>query len=739
MFPITLEPIRHLKAGAILISSNSSPRNSVGVDLAGKFFSSLGRFVFPPGTLLGPLPIEAPKAGWFIFRIRIKGNGPFNAPQLLIESQNHNEQNIPIAMTAVKFVCDTKVFTAIVGAQYLAHTIHLMPSISICEIEEVAISVLPIAKSSAVLRLATLALRHPRLVLRSLTSVNLGFQFATRTDWRPRAVLADFKEILVRNIPNPNCYYSGDDPSYSRWINCNFETLLPRTRPVALAATAPKVAVEFSDGGSRSLTLTLNSLVSAGIPVSRISIIGSMQTDSPVPSLIHETSAQFLNSLIPDGPESFFMVLKNGDAVSRDFLALALRAGYGPSLGIAYFDHDSLGTNGGFKDYQFKPDMSPTTILFNDFVSRSAIIKATLLKQDPSPTAPGTGKIDLETIVYSCVLNAFWHFPDSVRHVPIPAYHMGCPTPPELGELKSSAGKLLLEKYAPGFRTGIRSGAAIWQSNKSRQPAVSILIPTRNRADLLQPAIESITRLTNYQSYRIVVLDNQSNDPDTLSYLSELERGRKSSIKRFDEPFNFARMHNQIIGQIDTEYALLLNNDIEITKPDWLTDLVSLFELPHVGIVGNKLLYPDGTVQHAGAAGGLKGPMAHYLVGIKDDSGEARLTHPRDVLGVTGACLLIPTQLYTSVGGMDERLAVSYNDMDLCLSVRTNRSKSVIVSSSGGVVHKESKSRGKQFTRDEQAVLDNEADYFDRKWREYIRPDPFYNPNFSLVDDFTLR
>ena len=189
--------------------------------------------------------------------------------------------------------------------------------------------------------------------------------------------------------------------------------------------------------------------------------------------------------------------------------------------------------------------------------------------------------------------------------------------------------------------------------------------------------------------------------------------------------------------QLDTDLLLLLNNDTEVTATGWLSDLVALMELPNVGVVGNKLLYPDLTVQHIGVTGGLKGPMSHHLVGLGDLS-HPFLKYPRDVLAVTGACLLIAKSLYLEVGGMDETLEVSYNDMDLCLSVRQKAGKSVIVSSSGGVIHKESKSRGKSFTELEQQRLNLEAAYFESKWHEFIRPDPFYNPNLSLDNDYDL-
>ena len=382
------------------------------------------------------------------------------------------------------------------------------------------------------------------------------------------------------------------------------------------------------------------------------------------------------------------------------------RLGINPSDStLAYFDHDRLSSSGTYYRSVFKPDCSPTTLLFRNYLARATIVRVSfvnhLLKRVPELASTG-----IAGVIYGASIEATQTQAQAVAHISVPAIHLGEEAPAQtLRQLSAEANarNLLAEIYAPNLV--IRSSevdGVTWSAKKPVSKKITIVIPTKNRADLLKTTVDSIRTLTSYPNYEILIIDNLSDEPETISYIEALAQSGDATVIPFNESFNFAKMHNQIVPKLSTDYALMLNNDTEIFDPFWLTHLVDLFELPNIGIVGNKLLYPDGTIQHIGAVGGLKGPMAHPLSGHRDTPGHPLVSFPRDVLAVTGACLLIPQQLYVDCGGMDERLGVSYNDMDLCLSVRVNSHLSVVVSSSGGVTHKESKSRGANFSKENQ-------------------------------------
>ncbi len=708
-------------------------------------FSAEGENHLPGGTVCGPIKVDPIDAGWGLVELCLSGGGPFFLPQLIVASDDKAEQNIAISLTSAPKRRDGfQVFSAPVSSERLQKRLYLIPSLKSCSIQLVKFRVAPMTRGQVLRRFLAGMTRSPGLVVSSVINENLGYRFQSRQHrLTPATALRSLVEVASRNYPDPNQLRFGKDPSYSQWTNTRFETLIPRqmlpeTRsrfPLSVAILAAK------DDSGELLSLTMNSLSSAGISSDSVFLIDRAERTFQISPLTTLSDQDFHSHLANLGKEGFLLCLRAGDTVSRDLLDRCAEHSSAETTEILYFDHDHLGHEGTYCESDFKPDKSPNTLLFRNYLSRAALARISnlslLLEQAPEIRSSG-----ILGLIYGCAIQASQQSKPVMVHVPVPAIHLRKESSKELADRSNNeqtARTLLLESYAPNLIIDSSySAGATWRSRNKPQKKVSIVIPTKNRVDLLRPAVDSILDMTLYPNYEIVIVDNQSDDMATLSFLEELSASNRANIVMFDEAFNFARIHNMIVPQLNSDYALLLNNDTEVTNPMWLTRLIDLFDLPDIGIVGNKLLYPDGTIQHAGATGGLKGPMAHHLVGHKDKDVHPLLSFPRDVLAVTGACLLIPTKLYLDCQGMDEKLAVSYNDMDLCLSVRETTGKAVVVSSSGGVIHKESKSRGTDFSAREQELLNSEADYFNSKWLARIRPDPFYNPNLSLENDFDL-
>ena len=271
-------------------------------------------------------------------------------------------------------------------------------------------------------------------------------------------------------------------------------------------------------------------------------------------------------------------------------------------------------------------------------------------------------------------------------------------------------------------------------------PLVSILIPTKNQLAMVQRCVESILEITKYQNYEIIIIDNDSDEPDAIQWLDAMDEigGSKVRVLRYRHPFNFSAMNNFAASEAVGEYLLLLNNDTAIIEGDWLDNMLNHGLRPEVGIVGAKLLFPNRTVQHAGVVLGLNGPAEHPFINEKMDAPGymQRLQVDQNYSAVTAACLLIRKEVYFSVYGMDEEVfKVSYNDVDLCLKVR-EQGYLIVWTPHAVLLHEGSVSQSKVDTAAQEAKRKRfvgEQDAMYAKWLPQLARDPAYNPNFSLT------
>jgi GT2 family glycosyltransferase len=271
------------------------------------------------------------------------------------------------------------------------------------------------------------------------------------------------------------------------------------------------------------------------------------------------------------------------------------------------------------------------------------------------------------------------------------------------------------------------------------KPLVSIIIPTRNKLPLLRDCINGLLSRTEYRPFEIVVVDNRSQQADTLRYLSELENLPNVRVLQFDAAFNWGAINNFGVRASNGEVVLLLNNDTDVIHSDWLTELSAQAMRPDIGVVGAKLLYQNQTVQHAGMVFGPDGYAFHrfrHLPANEPGYGRALVT-VRNVTAVTGACLAIRRNVFDEIGGIeDQNLAVTWSDVDLCLRARA-RSYRVIITPYARMMHLELATRGADDTPERQARADRERDYMLKKWPVLLDEDSFFNPSFRLADGDT--
>ncbi|MEI2417576.1 glycosyltransferase [Orrella sp. JC864] len=270
-------------------------------------------------------------------------------------------------------------------------------------------------------------------------------------------------------------------------------------------------------------------------------------------------------------------------------------------------------------------------------------------------------------------------------------------------------------------------------------PAVSIIIPTRNQFQLLLRCVETLLEKTAYKNYEVLIVDNGSTDADACAWLDGIESMNSPQLRvlRYPQPFNYSAMNNLAARHARGEYLVLLNNDTAMLREDWLDAMLNHAQRPEVGIVGAKLLYPDGRVQHAGVVLGLRGPADHPFIGESADAPGYmyRLQVDQNYSAVTAACLMIRASVYAEIGGLDEdAFKVSYNDVDLCLKAR-QAGYLVVWTPHAVVMHVGSVSQAKVDTTDGQAKMKRfqaEQDALYEKWLPVIARDPAYNQNLTL-------
>ena len=266
-------------------------------------------------------------------------------------------------------------------------------------------------------------------------------------------------------------------------------------------------------------------------------------------------------------------------------------------------------------------------------------------------------------------------------------------------------------------------------------PLASLIIPTKNNVALLRQCINSILGKTSYPNYEILVVDNGSDQPETLDYLKTLTANPQIRVIRDNYAFNYSALNNYAVTFAKGEILALVNDDIEVSEvasADWLTEMVSHALRPGVGAVGARLWYPNQTLQHAGMVlvGGVARHVHKHLP--KGEAGfNSRAVLTQNFSAVTGACLVVKKTLFEQVGGLnDQELAVGFNDVDFCLKLVEAGYRNVWTPYAE-LVHHESATRGQDHSPEKQRRAEKELRYMRKRWGDKLHVDPAYNPNLS--------
>ena len=397
----------------------------------------------------------------------------------------------------------------------------------------------------------------------------------------------------------------------------------------------------------------------------------------------------------------------------------------------------------------FKPDWNPTLFLAQNFFSHLGVFRSELIKEFGF-RAGFEGSQDYD-LVLRCIEKVT---PEQIRHIPRVLYHWRMSEKSAAlnfnakPHARAAAIKAVEEHLARGqiaaevTSSGDEDFRRVRYILPNDKPRVSIIIATRNLVELLQPCVESILDRTSYPNFEIVLVDNASQHPAALAFLATVPQSNpRVRVLRREEEFNFGRLNNFAVGQVESDFVALLNNDLTVITPDWLEEMVSQALRPQVGAVGARLLYPDDRIQHAGVILGGGGIAAHAHKGLpRTNHGYfSRAILAQDLSAVTAACMLVRREAYLAIGGFDEEhLKVAFNDVDFCLRLREQGYR-IVYTPYAEFYHHESASRGLEDTVGKHVRFEAEIEYMHQKWDEALERDPAYNPNLSLASaDFTL-
>ncbi|MEO5842595.1 MAG: glycosyltransferase family 2 protein [Acidimicrobiales bacterium] len=440
------------------------------------------------------------------------------------------------------------------------------------------------------------------------------------------------------------------------------------------------------------------------------------------------------NAAIGLAKGAYVALLDHDDVLAPDALYwIVRRLELDGDLDVLYSDEDKLDERGARVEPYFKPDWSPDYLLSLNYVTHLLVVRRRLLDEVGGLREGFDGAQDYDLLL------RLTEQTDRVAHVPAPLYSWRKVDGSTSADIHAkpaahrASERALEEAIVRRGLDAIREPGIqpTWHRVRYRitdPPTVSVVIPTRDRVDLLEPCVERVRSASGGLSIEFVIVDNESRDPATLQYFGRVSALGDVTIVRYPHRFNFARQMNLAALAAKGEVLLLLNNDVRPMNDHWIEAMLEHALRPEVGAVGARLVCPDGRAQHEGVvlnAGGValnldSGPHAAFGRCI------------RNAAAVTAACLMTRASVYAAVGGMDERLRVAYNDVDLCLRIG-ERGWRVVYTPYAELEHAESSTRGSLHPAIDEA-------FFQRRWgAPYTALDPFYTPNLELMQPWSPR
>lgn len=450
------------------------------------------------------------------------------------------------------------------------------------------------------------------------------------------------------------------------------------------------------------------------------------------------------NSALALASGEFIALLDQDDLLAEHALAAMAQAIHThPDAGLIYSDEDKINDHGRRFSPHFKPDWNAFLLRSQNYICHLVTIRRSLVSevggfrlglegsQDHDLLLRCTERLQASQVVHIPHILYHWRV-----HAGSTAQSLGSKPYAQINGCKAIQ-EHLDRQGIPAQAEADGSFYRVRYQVKSPTPRVSVILLTRDRPELLRSCVQTVLDETRYDNLEIIIVDNGTEHPEALTLLATFAQDPRVVLLRDPSPFNYSALNNKAVAQASGEYLCLMNNDIQVLDKNWLLEMVSVAQQPGVGAVGARLYYPNGKIQHAGVILGPGGIACHpfRLQAKSDGHYMSRPQLMQDLTAVTAACMLTPTALYRSLGGLDEtHLAVAYNDIDYCLRIR-EAGHTVVYDPYAEFVHHESVSRGREDTPEKQARFRGEKEYMHARWGTWLARDRAYNPNLTVASD----
>ena len=418
-----------------------------------------------------------------------------------------------------------------------------------------------------------------------------------------------------------------------------------------------------------------------------------------------------------------------------------------PDIALIYSDEDKIDETGRRSDPYFKCDWNPDLFYSHNMFSHLGVYRRDILDDIGGFRKGLEGSQDYD-LALRCIENIKL---TQIRHLPRVLYHwrMHAESTAQSNDSKPYAmlaGERAINEHFQRKNIAAKAefvgyGYRVCYALPEKPPLVSLIVPTHNDYKVIKRCIESILGKTTYPNYEILIVDNGSDDPETLKYFDALKTEVRVRIVRDDRPFNYSALNNTAAELARGAVLGLLNNDLEVISPDWLSEMVSIALQPESGAVGARLWYLNDTLQHGGMILGVGGVAGHAHKCLPRGHfgyfGRAHLI--QTLSAVTAACLVVRKKVFEEVVGLNAaNLQVVFNDVDFCLRIREAGYRNVWTPYAE-LYHHESVTRGYEDTPEKQARFASEIQFMKQHWGDFLLNDPAYSPNLTLdYEDFSL-
>jgi glycosyltransferase involved in cell wall biosynthesis len=446
----------------------------------------------------------------------------------------------------------------------------------------------------------------------------------------------------------------------------------------------------------------------------------------------------------------FIALMDNDDEITPDALYEVVKAINETNAEFIYSDEDKLEMNGDFSDPHFKPNFAPDLFLSQNYISHLGVVKKSLIEKVRGWEIGLEGAQD-----YDLYLKIFEHT-NKIYHIPKVLYHwrkIPGSTASEFSDKSyaQEAGRKSIEntikrrnlkaKVLNGKYPGTYKVDYIIEG----KPLVSIVIPFKDKPELLKMCIDSISEKSTYTNFEIIGISNNSQEKEVFDLMKYYEtKDKRIKFYEYNVPFNYSQINNFAVNNyVNGKHIILLNNDIEIITSNWIEEMLMHSQRQEIGCVGVKLYYPNDTIQHAGITIGVLKLAGHNFKHLDKNVSAyfGRESVIYNVSAVTAACLMVKTNIFKELNGLNETdLKVAFNDVDFCLRVQEKGYKNVFTPYCEAY-HHESISRGTEDNSEKIARFNAEVDYMQKRHKDILLDgDPYYNPNLTLDrEDFSLR